>query len=471
MSFSMAFWIMPLMSGLISFGKNLWALASITIVKSTPPRDEKVVGILSMGRIGAPETMQMLLEYLERKPDPVYCQALARALAETKIDSVREWVARDALQTARPDVLRAALEAMAAIRIESAAPRIAEVYERHESKPRGLDIACAAVRALGSMGDTKILLTAVRHEDWRIRMAAADVLLADLPPAKECESALKLLFVDAAPGVRRAAAQSAGRAKLESATPELIGMLLKDPRLRGRHAAYSALRAISGRDFSHDAAAWKQWWKDRKSDEEARTYTFARYYGMSVHSDRVVFIVDVSGSMNWPWRRDPKRIEVARRQLTRVVREMNKKTLFNLIVYSDKVRMWQKKEVEATAGNVAKALKWVGRTLVKPEGDTHTHAALKAAFAHNPEFDTIYLLSDGNPSDGDHVCAEGILAQVSVWNRHRRAAIHTIGLTLENLDRGMPIIAERPREMKAFMNDLARLTGGACKIVTNPPTD
>ena len=207
----------------------------------------------------------------------------------------------------------------------------------------------------------------------------------------------------------------------------------------------------------------------RKSDQEARTYTFARYYGMSVHSDRVVFIVDVSGSMNWPWRRDPKRIEIARRQLTRVLKEMNRKTLFNLIVYSNKVRLWQKKEVEARPTNVAKALKWVDRTLVKPEGDTHTHDALKAAFSRNPEFDTIYLLSDGNPSDGDHVCPEGILAQVRVWNRHRRAAIHTIGLTLENLDRGMPIIAERPREMKAFMKDLARFTGGECRIVTNLP--
>ena len=108
--------------------------------------------------------------------------------------------------------------------------------------------------------------------------------------------------------------------------------------------------------------------------------------------------------------------------------------------------------------------------LAKPSGDTHTFRALEKAFERNPQFDTIYFLSDGNPSDGDYISPEGIVYSVRAWNRYRRARINTIALTLENVDRGHP---NEPTNslvrMKELMRELARTTGGETTVVIAAP--
>ncbi|HEX5139029.1 MAG TPA: VWA domain-containing protein, partial [Planctomycetota bacterium] len=255
---------------------------------------------------------------------------------------------------------------------------------------------------------------------------------------------------------------------LDAVVPELVGLLGDQARLRTRETARLALKGICGRDFGHDASAWKEWLRTRGSGDAsaaARKITFAQYYGVSVNSDRVLFLVDVSGSMRWPWR-DPKRIDVARKELVRVLREMPPGSLFNVILFSTKVRAWQDEEVAADPCNVEAAIAWAERNLKDPEGDTCTYAALERAFSRNPRFDTIFLLSDGQPSHGPFASPEGILASVKVWNRYRGAVINTVGLTLE--DCGMPT-TEDLRLMKSFVQRLAGSTGGECRIVLRPP--
>ncbi|MHC4223970.1 MAG: hypothetical protein ACYSUN_08270, partial [Planctomycetota bacterium] len=88
----------------------------------------------------------------------------------------------------------------------------------------------------------------------------------------------------------------------------------------------------------------------------------------------------------------------------------------------------------------------------------------------NPNFDTIFFLSDGWPTHGDYISNEGIIAAVRVWNRDRDAVVHTIALTLENVDRGHPHSSTRKlNEMKEFLRQLAAATGGECKAVASAP--
>jgi len=268
------------------------------------------------------------------------------------------------------------------------------------------------------------------------------------------------------------AATASAEAGLQALLPDLIELLAQDPRLRTRETARQALKKLAGRDFGHDAPAWREWWKTRADGaggDAERKITFAQYYGMSIVSDRVLFLVDVSGSMTWPWRKDPKRIDVARRELRRVIQELKPESLFNVILFSTKVRAWQSSEVPADARHVEAALSWVERCVRDPEGDTFTYDALEEAFAKNPQFDTICLLTDGQPSDGAYASPEGILACVKVWNRYRGAVVHTIGLTLEDVDRGMPNLSEDLPRMKAFVKELAANTGGDCRIVLQAP--
>jgi len=164
----------------------------------------------------------------------------------------------------------------------------------------------------------------------------------------------------------------------------------------------------------------------------------------------------------------PSRIEIARAQMRKALDGLPEGTLFNIIVFSDRVRAWQRSEVEADAKSVARAQAWVEREFADPEGDTRTWDALEMAFSHNPKFDTIYFLSDGVPSDGPYMSHEGIAAGVAVWNRFRRATIHTIALTM---DRGLPNLARTYEGERRFMKALADSTGGECHIIAHPPRD
>jgi HEAT repeat protein len=441
----------------------------LQLARTSRSGDERLLSILSLGRILDLDTAKELLRLVERRPEPAITQALADAFAGAKRPDVVAWLGGEALDTKQPDVLRACLEALAALKTPEAAAKVLAIHGSSKDPV----LLHEAVRALGSMGGPgarTALLSAASHADFRVRLAAAEVLPACASGDGPMLAAVRALLQDAEPVVRRAAIAAAKGAMLDAVVPDLVDLLEKDPRLRTLEAVRLALKKLCDRDFGHDASAWREWLKTRGDPATAaRAITFAQYYGVSVNSDRILFVVDVSGSMSWPWRKEPKRIDVARSELVRVLKEMPKGSLFNVILFSTKVRPWREAEVPADARNVQAAIAWAERNLKDPEGDTYVYDALEEAFSRNPQFDTIFLLSDGQPSHGPYASPEGILACVKVWNRYRGAVVNTVGLTLESLDRGMPNLAEDLRLMKMFVQSLAAGTGGECRLVLQPP--
>lgn len=440
------------------------------LVRTSRSGDERLLSILSLGRILDLDAAKELLKLVERRPEPAIAQALADALAGTSRAEVVAWLGAEALDTRSPEILRACLEALAALKPPEAAAKVLAIH----GKAADVAVLHEATRALGGMGGPgarPALLSAAAHPDFRVRLAAAETLPGVTPADEQALAAVRALLGDAEHGVRRAAVAACAAAMLEAAVPDIVGLLGEDQRLRTRETARLALKKLCGPDFGYDASAWREWLRTRAGGDAdaARKITFAQYYGLSINSDRILFLVDVSGSMSWPWRKEPKRIEVARKELVRVLREMPKGSLFNVILFSTKVRPWQEEEVSAEPRNVEAAIAWAERSLKDPEGDTCAYDALERAFSRNPHFDTIFLLSDGQPSHGPFASPEGILACVKVWNRYRGAVIHTVGLTLEDLDRGMPNLAEDLRLMRMFVEGLAAGTGGECRLVTRPP--
>ncbi len=445
--------------------------ALLQLVRTSRSGDERLLSILSLGRLLDLDTAKDLLKLVERRPEPAIAQALADAFAGTKRADVIAWLGAEALDTKQPEVLRACLEALRRLKAAEAAAKVLAIHGKSED----VAILNEATRALGVMGGPgarAALLSAAAHADFRVRLAAAETLPGLASGDEQSLAAVRALLEDPEPGVRRAAIAASAGAMLEALVPDLVALLGEDQRLRTREAARLALRKLCGPDFGHDASAWREWLRTREGGDAAdaaKRITFAQYYGLSINSDRILFLVDVSGSMSWPWRKEPKRIEVARRELVRVLKEMPRGSLFNVILFSTKVRAWQEAEVLADARNVQAAIAWAERNLKDPEGDTYVYDALERAFSRNPQFDTIFLLSDGQPSHGPFASPEGILACVKVWNRYRGAVIHTVGLTLEDLDRGMPNLAEDLRLMRMFVEGLAAGTGGECRMVLQPP--
>ena len=60
-------------------------------------------------------------------------------------------------------------------------------------------------------------------------------------------------------------------------------------------------------------------------------------------------------------------------------------------------------------------------------GSTNIFDTLERAFA-DQDVDTIYLLTDGDPSAGRIKDVEGIAEEVRRWNRTRQIVIHCIGI-------------------------------------------
>ena len=144
---------------------------------------------------------------------------------------------------------------------------------------------------------------------------------------------------------------------------------------------------------------------------------------MRVFSDRVLFVVDVSGSMKAG---RPARIETAREELKKVVGELNRKTLFNIVGFSGTPVWWRESEVEASPAHVAAAKEFADK--LDAGGGTNVYDTLEQAFTLNREIDTIYFLGDGSPFLGTYTEQEEILARMRSLNRMRKIRINCIAL-------------------------------------------
>jgi len=148
------------------------------------------------------------------------------------------------------------------------------------------------------------------------------------------------------------------------------------------------------------------------------------------------------------------KLQKARQKLIPAIKGLPETTMFNIIVFENGVKVWDKNMVPANKTNKLKAQAYV--EALKAGGGTNIYDALKTAFdmagngvsdANIPlNVETIFLLSDGAPSAGAVTNPDQIRSDVKDWNKLQRIKIHTIGLG-EDCD-------------KNFMTGLAQDNGG-----------
>ena len=191
------------------------------------------------------------------------------------------------------------------------------------------------------------------------------------------------------------------------------------------------------------------------SDEEGSPWQGRDFYGLQIRSNRVLFIVDVSFSMDEPANEDPnlKKIDVAKRELKRAIQGLPEGGVFGLMFFSHK--MYQEPDrqlaedgedlkikfgpglVEVNAKNKERALEWVDS--VRTGASTNIYDPLELAFQYgrDPEVikecgklapDTIFFVSDGAPTSGKFTDIEVIREHVQGWNRTGRITLNTIGV-------------------------------------------
>jgi hypothetical protein len=219
-----------------------------------------------------------------------------------------------------------------------------------------------------------------------------------------------------------------------------------------------ALISLTGQDLGRNAPAWKAWWdvqrdKVKVADSGRRTAGgYGTFYGVSVPKGRLAFVLDTSGSMREEATgatleeylakakhlvRDQikTRLDLAKAELIHATSGL-KDCAFVGVVSFGTDRTWMTDGLERADEVLRERLKKRIGALA-PGGTTNVWAGLRSAFHPGKEPsdrdwqdgpDTIFLLSDGNPSSGLFADREELRDEVLAWNLSRAIKIHCVNV-------------------------------------------
>jgi uncharacterized protein YegL len=153
--------------------------------------------------------------------------------------------------------------------------------------------------------------------------------------------------------------------------------------------------------------------------------------GSSSAPVRIVYVLDVSGSMN-----DGGKIVRAQHALKTALSELKPTDAFNIIPFAGRARALSSEMIPATRENVQLAGAFVDS--IRARGDTNLSSAMEMALALEGATH-IFLLSDGEPKAGI-TDPDEIRAMIREMNQRRGARILTLALGLGEQFPGIPLL-------------------------------
>jgi hypothetical protein len=279
---------------------------------------------------------------------------------------------------------------------------------------------------------TAHLLSLLRGSKWEIKIKAAEVvsfldLSSAIPILVECLDSGPLL-------VRIAVIKAMGRISDGAVVPILIERLARES---GR-AAWEIARALkkhTGTYFGIDFNLWSKWLKLRSGagagvpltvdswQLESKTDTRYSFYGLPLDSHAVIFVLDVSGSMQGV------KIKRLREEFSNTLSQLSDDHSVNVIFFNNAINKWRDRLLPGRVRDKRYGTSF-GKLVIQvpdPAGGTNLYGALMAAL-EDEEADTVVLLTDGEPTTGAIVDSEAILDEVMKRNRLVQTTIHTIAI-------------------------------------------
>jgi hypothetical protein len=350
------------------------------------------------------------------------------------------------------------------------------------------DTRSILARALGELGDERATdaLVEMSHDIRPFVRADATMALASISSKDAKERALELIN-DESWHVRIASIGVFRGLREWDTVPVLIERLGKESG-RLREDIGDTLVDLTRKDFPPDHAPWYRWWLARGSqvegpeDDESGVASRTRaepatpdFLG-EIYSKKVLFVIDVSGSMNqniYPLRETKRgrrrgapttKAHFVFDALKKIVKEeLDGDVMFNFLKFALRPDPWKDNVVEATSGNRTAAETYLTYFKAGDDQLTNLERALDWAFelanrklgegTDESAIDTMYLITDGSPTDGK---ASPDILRSWVRERNRRHKIRinvvTIGATDSDVD---------------FLEALASDNFGACLVVTD----
>jgi len=264
------------------------------------------------------------------------------------------------------------------------------------------------------------------------------------------------LLEDPDAAVRMAAIATLGSLRHRSALTAMAERLEREALPRLRHRLRVELARTLGVDAEFDTAAWlsraREWRGDLSTSggqTDVRPHTQAHFSGLPLVSDRIAFLVDLSGSM-WSAKVGMHtRKELVDRALAAALESLPRGATVQLVPYTGTPIPWESKAVRADAAKLRQALDWFAKRHDNGPGD------FLEAFEHvlaDPEIDSVCVLTDGVPTGGER---------------------HDLGLIFDRLlDRNAPrqlavdaLLVDCPKGLTARWEAFCARTGGVVRRV------
>ena len=117
-------------------------------------------------------------------------------------------------------------------------------------------------------------------------------------------------------------------------------------------------------------------------------------------------------------------MEVAKSELIKCVGGLDPSAFFNILIFSSGVEKWIDGSLAAAnQKNRDEAKAYIEK--IGANGGTNLYDAVKLAF-EDKDVDTIIIMSDGEPTQGEETDPSVIREHVKAWNEHRGIVINTI---------------------------------------------
>jgi Mg-chelatase subunit ChlD len=220
--------------------------------------------------------------------------------------------------------------------------------------------------------------------------------------------------------------------------------------VRGSIAPWKDFWAREGASFTVRPAA-------AAGQAPAEANKYEKFFNLQIESDRVLFVVDFSGSMEEPVTLQAtttsaqagttiSKAKLVVQELKKLVMSLPDGALLNVIVFSSDVRIWRQDSGRPALVKLDDGARddLLGSFLdsLRPSGPTNLYDALDKALDFGGRglydkyyaagFDTLYVITDGAPTAGAIVDKDEIRRRVRESNQLRKVAIHCITFGSQN---------------------------------------